>query len=140
MKARKWQGSNWIRSDKRLAIYMRDGAACVYCGRDAAVGAVLTLDHVVAHKLGGSNHQTNLVTSCRSCNSAKQHRTMEEWYGQLAKTFGQAAVRAVKERVAGRTADLRPYRRAAKNFLAGLAAGQHDNVGQTALAARRSGQ
>lgn len=27
-----WQGMNWIRQDKRLAIYLRDGLACVWCG------------------------------------------------------------------------------------------------------------
>ena len=25
-------GSKWIRPEKRMAIYLRDGLACVYCG------------------------------------------------------------------------------------------------------------
>lgn len=26
-----WQGMNWIRQEKRYAIYLRDGLACVWC-------------------------------------------------------------------------------------------------------------
>lgn len=35
MSARKenWQGMNWCRPATRLAIYLRDGMACTYCGR-----------------------------------------------------------------------------------------------------------
>lgn len=28
-------GSKWIRPEKRLAIYHRDGFACIYCGATA---------------------------------------------------------------------------------------------------------
>ena len=28
---RKWQGMNFVRKDLRLAIYLRDGMACVWC-------------------------------------------------------------------------------------------------------------
>lgn len=58
------QGSRWIQPSTRLAIYHRDGFACVYCGHGAEDGAVLSLDHVLACELGGSNEPTNLVTSC----------------------------------------------------------------------------
>lgn len=77
------QGSKWIRRSTRLAIYHRDGFCCLYCGATAETGAQLTLDHVLACELGGSNEATNLVTACLSCNSAKQHRTMREWFAAL---------------------------------------------------------
>lgn len=77
------QGSKWIRRSTRLAIYSRDGFCCAYCGATAETGAALTLDHVQACELGGSNEPTNLVTACLSCNSAKQHRTMREWFAAL---------------------------------------------------------
>ena len=73
------QGSSWIRSDKRLAIYLRDGLACVYCGRTLEQGAALTLDHVLASHHGGQNTTSNLVTACLSCNSAKQDLTLADW-------------------------------------------------------------
>ena len=78
------QGSKWIRAEKRLAIYARDGFCCMYCGAAAEQGAVLSLDHVLACELGGTNEPTNLVTACVSCNSAKQDKPMREWFAVLA--------------------------------------------------------
>lgn len=77
------QGSKWIRPAKRLAIYARDGFACAYCGATVEEGTTLTLDHVVACELGGSNEATNLVTCCLSCNSSKQDSTTREWFVAL---------------------------------------------------------
>lgn len=73
------QGMNWIRQDKRLAIYMRDGLACAYCGHSIEAGASLTLDHVNAYANGGKHHETNLVTACERCNWTKNDRPLDEW-------------------------------------------------------------
>lgn len=66
----------WIRPAKRLAIYLRDSVACVYCGSDLrnAAPADVTLDHLLPRSSGGSNDATNLVTACRSCNSSRQDK------------------------------------------------------------------
>lgn len=77
------QGSNWIKKDKRLAIYIRDGMACVFCGQGVEHGADLTLDHLLACNLGGTNHQTNLVTACSTCNSSKKDLTLADWFQTL---------------------------------------------------------
>jgi len=66
-----WQGMNWIRQEKRLAIYLRDGLACVWCGDSVENGAKLTLDHVIPHSHGGENKETNLVTACERCNKSR---------------------------------------------------------------------
>jgi hypothetical protein len=79
-----WQGMNWIRQDKRLAIYLRDGMACVWCGATVEKGARLSLDHVIPHVNGGSNHESNLVTSCCTCNSSRGDRTVEEFAAAVA--------------------------------------------------------
>lgn len=131
-KKRKWSGSKWCRKDKRLAVYLRDGASCVYCGRDASTGAVLSLDHVVAHNKGGSNHESNLVTSCKSCNSSKQDLSTRAWYAVLRRTWGKAHVEEVKRRVSRRELPLAPYRRRAKLVLESLEPGSYDNYGQVA--------
>lgn len=68
------QGMNWIRPVKRLAIYMRDGLACCYCGEGIEEGAKLTLDHLKPHSRGGDNSETNLVTCCHRCNSSRGNR------------------------------------------------------------------
>lgn len=70
---RKWNGSNWIRPQKREQIYRRDGYRCVYCLRDlAGVDAWdRQLDHLLPIGQGGTNDATNLVTCCSTCNYTK---------------------------------------------------------------------
>ena len=58
------QGMNWIRKEKRLAIYLRDGLACCFCGEGVEDGAKLTLDHLTPHSHGGTNGAENLATAC----------------------------------------------------------------------------
>jgi 5-methylcytosine-specific restriction endonuclease McrA len=63
----------WIRPERRLAIYLRDGFRCL-CGRDLA-GVdpwQVTLDHIVPTSRGGSNNPSNLYTCCRRCNTARR--------------------------------------------------------------------
>lgn len=71
------QGMNWISKPKRLAIYVRDGLACAYCGATLEDGAVLTLDHLKPYSLSGSNEASNLVTCCAKCNSSRGNRPVE---------------------------------------------------------------
>lgn len=54
----------------RYEILRRDNHACRYCGATAP-SATLTVDHVVAVALGGSDDPANLVTACTDCNSGK---------------------------------------------------------------------
>jgi hypothetical protein len=70
------QGMNWIRPPKRLAIYLRDGLACAYCGDSVEAGAALTLDHVRPTVHGGTNNERNLVTACQRCNLSKNSRSL----------------------------------------------------------------
>lgn len=69
-----WQGMNWITQQKRLAIYLRDGLCCAYCGAGVEQGATLSLDHLRPHSKLGSNHETNLVTCCKRCNDSRGNR------------------------------------------------------------------
>ena len=76
-----WQGSKWIRQDKRLAIMMRDSLCCAYCGKGVEVGASLTLDHITpaSYSTKPNNSQRNLVTCCSECNSSRGNRDLVEW-------------------------------------------------------------
>jgi hypothetical protein len=67
---------NWIRPATSVAIYMRDGLACSWCGTTIEDGARLTLDHCKPRSKGGSNDPTNLVTSCLRCNTSRGTRTL----------------------------------------------------------------
>jgi hypothetical protein len=79
-----WQGMNWIRPEKRLAIYLRDGLACVYCSASVESGTQLTLDHVRPHSKGGKNGATNLVTACKRCNDSRGARPLYEFCDAVA--------------------------------------------------------
>lgn len=69
------QGRNWLRPEKRLALYLRDGMACAYCGVSVEEeGTLLTLDHLEPYVKGGSNHASNLITACNRCNSSRGTR------------------------------------------------------------------
>ena len=74
-----WQGMNWIRQEKRLAIYLRDGMACAYCGATVERGATLSLDHLLPAAKGGSNGEGNLITCCTVCNSRRQDMDLGDW-------------------------------------------------------------
>jgi hypothetical protein len=70
---KKWQGSKWIRPERRRAIYERDGYACKWCHKELERGSkALTLDHKRPRSKGGDNSNGNLVTACRGCNSSRQ--------------------------------------------------------------------
>jgi hypothetical protein len=65
----------WIARTIRLAVYARDGFACVYCGRKDK----LQLDHVEAVSRGGTDEAENLVTACKYCNASKGTKTPQQW-------------------------------------------------------------
>jgi len=101
----------WIRSDKRLAIYLRDDFRCLYCLadlRDADPGDV-TLDHVKPKADGGSNSERNLVTACRSCNCARQDTPVTRFAGP----------EAIKHIRRNTRRSLKRYRKMAKAILDG---------------------
>jgi len=112
------QGSKWIRRDKRLAIYLRDGFMCLYCGCDlhGADPANLTLDHLNAKHSAGNHHERNLVTACRSCNSSRQ----DSPWRQYATGGAIARIERHRRRILFR------YRRLAKAILDGTTVMQVD--------------
>jgi CRISPR/Cas system Type II protein with McrA/HNH and RuvC-like nuclease domain len=77
------QGSKWIRRERRLALYVRDGMQCVYCNT-SVTEALLTLDHVDPRSHGGDNANNNLVTACVSCNNKRGNRDISLWCADVA--------------------------------------------------------
>ncbi len=68
--------------ERRVALYLRAGLSCAACGWTARTlrrGARLSIDHLVAHSLGGDNGSANLVILCGWCNSSKGARPLGEW-------------------------------------------------------------
>jgi 5-methylcytosine-specific restriction endonuclease McrA len=86
---------NWIRLEKRLAIYHRDSFDCVWCRGVFPLnerGYGLTLDHLVP---GRDHSPSNLVTSCNCCNAARGGLDVEAWLVVLRK----AGHKRVRERI-----------------------------------------
>lgn len=59
----------------RLQVFDRDDWVCTYCGSTDD----LTCDHIHPLARGGTNDLDNLTTACRSCNSSKGDKLIEEW-------------------------------------------------------------
>ena len=72
-------GSKWIRHDKRLAIYIRDQMTCLWCRKKFKSRNQIVLDHLLPFSKGGDNHESNLVTACRSCNDRRSDRSVKEF-------------------------------------------------------------
>ena len=79
-----WQGMNWISQKKRLAIYLRDGMACAWCGKGVEDGSIFSLDHLKPSVKGGSNHESNLVTCCKFCNDSRGKRAQTTFAAAVA--------------------------------------------------------
>lgn len=101
----------WIRADKRLAIYLRDRMTCIYCLRDlhGAAPSDITLDHIRCQADGGSNEADNLVTACRACNCSRQDKP-------LARFAGPETRKHIRRNTAR---SLSPYRKLAKALISG---------------------
>lgn len=69
-------------TELREYLLHRDGHTCVYC-RGESGDPVLEMDHVQPRSRGGSNRASNLVTSCTTCNGAKNTLTAGEWAAAL---------------------------------------------------------
>lgn len=101
--AKAWNGMNWLRQEKRVAIYERDGRCCTACGRGTADGVILSLDHLIPRSVCSAiaeidpkaeividgelaiiasrpNEARNLVTMCKPCNSSRGARSWTEFY------------------------------------------------------------
>jgi hypothetical protein len=112
---RGYRGPKWCRTDKRLAIYLRDGMACAYCGAGVEDGAILSLDHLLPNSKGGGNHEGNLVTCCHACNSKRGNMDLGQWLA-VACGANAAKIAALITEHTGR--NLAPFRAEAKAIIA----------------------
>lgn len=92
----KYQGMKWITNERRLAIYLRDGLACAYCGMGIEDGTRLTLDHIRpwSAETKPDNTSENLVTACLRCNSARGNRTLASFCQSVAAYLDHGIVAA----------------------------------------------
>ena len=72
-------GSTTYYRAQRLIAWRRDQGQCVWCGKHphlkrcipAGCDLCFEADHLTHYSNGGSDHHSNLLTSCRGCNQAR---------------------------------------------------------------------
>jgi hypothetical protein len=79
-----------ISTKTRFEIFNRDDFTCQYCGAKAPQ-VTLHVDHIIPVVEGGCNDDTNLITSCQSCNTGKGKRHL------TAKALAKVTDNKVKE-------------------------------------------
>lgn len=68
-------GGYFTARDIRIMRFIQQGH-CAYCYR---VGFPLHIDHIIPVKHGGPSDSWNLALACKSCNSSKGDKTLDEW-------------------------------------------------------------
>lgn len=66
-----------IPNQLRADVWDRSGGICHYCQEPIHPLVNFTVDHVVAHAIGGSDDRDNLVAACRTCNSRKHVKSAD---------------------------------------------------------------
>lgn len=104
------------RAERLAVILERDGAWCVWCGREVGVGLVrATTEHVVPRLKGGPSWIENEVAACSRCNSRRGHRSPATWLDECRQQGwepDQAAIVASLERLETAIAERGGQRRA----------------------------
>jgi hypothetical protein len=67
------------RAARLLAVQVRDGPTCIWCGRRFTGLVAPTTEHVVPRVKGGPSWLENEVAACRRCNGERGHRGPVEW-------------------------------------------------------------
>ena len=70
--ARKLRQTRWWQQKRANAV-------CYYCNVPLSASSV-TMDHVVALRLGGRSTKDNIVVCCLSCNRQKKDDYMVDWF------------------------------------------------------------
>ena len=68
------------RAARLQAALLRDGPACVWCGRWFGDLVVPTTDHLVPRVKGGPSWLENEVAACRRCNRERGHQSPAQWF------------------------------------------------------------
>jgi 5-methylcytosine-specific restriction endonuclease McrA len=74
--ARRAECSDRTWMELRVAVFKRDGFACVYCGVEHHEPHC---DHIIPVARGGRSDLSNLATACPRCNASKGALTLSEW-------------------------------------------------------------
>ena len=78
-----------VSSGKRRNAWRRSNGHCWYCGLTLDPFDTFTLDHVIPTAMGGTDEPSNLVAACKSCNSSKCKKSINEYRAHILRKRGQ---------------------------------------------------
>lgn len=71
------------RAERLRVVMARDGATCVWCGRDVDTALVrATTEHLVPRIKGGPSWIENELAACARCNRGRGSRTPAQWLAE----------------------------------------------------------
>jgi 5-methylcytosine-specific restriction endonuclease McrA len=84
---------------KRQQLGEQGGWKCFYCGIEGTESygpdsRIWHVDHIYARKLGGDNHDDNLVLSCATCNLSKNRRLVAEFLNSVRPSWEVETINA----------------------------------------------
>ena len=85
-------------STKRFnAIHRKTNGHCAYCG--ILLDSEICIDHIIPRSRNGKDTVENLLLCCRSCNSRKKNRTLEEYRSFLLVDSIENSCQSMIERI-----------------------------------------
>jgi len=78
---KEYQQGPLVGTNLRAFVMARSNHCCAYCGKR---NLPLEIEHVIPRVKGGTNHLSNLVASCRDCNSKKGTQNLEDFASKAA--------------------------------------------------------
>jgi 5-methylcytosine-specific restriction endonuclease McrA len=93
----------FIKPSIRNKIVRRDNSKCCYCNKPVSKKN-RSLDHITPQTRGGANKPSNLVLTCKSCNSQKGSKSLKEYtqYLILEGILNKQAANNIHKRVYNR--------------------------------------
>ena len=88
----------------RLAVLLRDGGSCSYCGKGWGLGVAIHVDHLLPRAWQGKDVPENLAAACEDCNTLKGTCDLEAFAGMLERHGRIASAAALIASVRARAA------------------------------------
>ena len=69
---------NTLTAEEWLDILKEHKYKCIYCDKEFDLFELPTKDHIIPISKGGNNIKRNIVPACRSCNSKKHNKILQD--------------------------------------------------------------